>query len=225
MPAPPELGDVSREIRIRKISSQVETKKTGSAHSNIRVTRKITVDLKRKEKGREAQGEAVRVGVSRIDTINMQSQVVGNNDFLEVTPERLPKPVFCLLCIETSRAVELRQKVPCALDRTGDKLGEKADEGEKGNRVPRRLQAALVESDIVGSTVRSAVWKTPSFQLGVFPVPTKPLLLQAGQANHILKPIPTIPIYRIAGQKDEQILELQSSVQLPVKDEDDGEKN
>ena len=47
MPAAPEFGYITREIRIGKIPGQFEPKQAGATDRNIGVAGKVTVDLKR----------------------------------------------------------------------------------------------------------------------------------------------------------------------------------
>lgn len=135
VPTAPEFGDVATEIGYVEIATQLKTKEFGTAYGTIAIAREIAVDLDSKEEG--SQPKRGGAGLSEIvpNRVDIPTTTVGDDHFLEESPEDLPDPVEGLRRTKTASRLELRQEIGSTLDRPRDELGEKAYKSQKFDEV------------------------------------------------------------------------------------------
>lgn len=129
MPATPEFGYVTAEIRHVEVAHQLNAKQFGATYRYIGITGKITIYLKGEENGCQQQSTAALVLIGVKHLIDIDSTIVGYDYLLEEAPQHLAATVNGLRIVEGARTLELRQKVGGTLNRTRYQLREETDIG------------------------------------------------------------------------------------------------
>lgn len=129
MPATPELGYVTAEIRHIEVAHQLNAKQFGATNRYIGIAGKITVYLKGEKNGCQQQSTAALILIGVEHLIDIDGTIVGNNYLLEKAPQHLAATVNGLRIIESPRTLELRQEVGGTLNRARYQLRKKADIG------------------------------------------------------------------------------------------------
>ena len=83
MPSCPKILEGSRQIRFVEISAQFEPEQTGCADGDLRIGRKVKVELEGEENGGHQGGKTVHVGDIPINGIDINGQPVSNYNFFE----------------------------------------------------------------------------------------------------------------------------------------------
>ncbi len=135
MPSAPELCHIAREIREGEVSHQPKAEQPCRPDCNIGVSREVSVDLEGEQNATHKQRNAALVRVIAPNLIHDGGAVVGNDHFLEKSPQNLTATVHSLSIIEAAGFMELRQKVLCPLNRTRNQLRKERYVGEKGDSV------------------------------------------------------------------------------------------
>ena len=86
MPASPKLADRFREIRPPKIFREPDVEEEGRTQSDVRIARKIGVDLKRIENGRHKEARTIMAAGVPEDGVDIKRQTIRNEHLLEETP-------------------------------------------------------------------------------------------------------------------------------------------
>lgn len=83
VPPAPKLRYVATEIGYIEVAHQLDAEEFGRAYGNVRVARKIAVNLEGEEDGGEKQGATALFCVGRENLVHIDSTIVGHNNFLE----------------------------------------------------------------------------------------------------------------------------------------------
>src|SRR5690349_2508309 len=86
MPSPPKLRDGCGVIRLLKIFRQLKTHHSRRADRNIRVPRKIAIDLKSERVSSQNQGNTCISSGVTIYRADHRSQSISDDHFLEESP-------------------------------------------------------------------------------------------------------------------------------------------
>ena len=129
MPATPELGYITAEIRHVEVAHQLNTKQFGATYGYIGIARKITVYLESEENGCQQQGAAALVLIGIEHLIDIDSTIVGYDYLLEKAPQHLTATINGLCIVEGARTLKLRQEVGGTFNRTRYQLREETDIG------------------------------------------------------------------------------------------------
>src|SRR6187401_1625848 len=108
MPTPPELGNVSRKIRVSEIRHKVNPKKFRRPDCDVGVSGEVSIYLKSKDQS--AQGDrASGWFCGRMEhPINISRAIVSYDNFLEQTPKDLTQSIYAFVVVEFSFVKELR---------------------------------------------------------------------------------------------------------------------
>ena len=145
MPSCPKILEGSRQIRFVEISAQFEPEQTGCADGDLRIGRKVKVELEGEENGGHQGGKTVHVGDIPINGIDINGQPVSNYNLFEKSDGNKEQPFACGVIIKFFWRGELRQKVACPLNGACDKLRKEGEEGEKGHHILCRLKLPVVD--------------------------------------------------------------------------------
>src|SRR5690606_7849594 len=97
----------------------------GRANGNVRVARKIAVNLKaEKERGQE-HGSAIVVFHIVIDAVYVQSEAVSHHQLHKIPPQHYLKPLYNPMMLKMMDLIKLGQKVFCPLYGAGYQLRKK----------------------------------------------------------------------------------------------------
>ena len=87
MPPAPEFSDGEGEVRTFEVGHQIDAKQLSTADRDIRITRKIAVDLDGKHQSRHDKDKSnVGLGIV-IDPIDRESEYIGDHELLEIPPD------------------------------------------------------------------------------------------------------------------------------------------
>ncbi len=89
MPSPPMVRCTPGQDRVIKIFHQLETHDSCRTDCNIRIAGKVAVDLERKEHRRKKQCHSIVLFRIVVRKVHVESQPVGDDDFLKKPPEHL----------------------------------------------------------------------------------------------------------------------------------------
>ena len=149
VPAMPQLDCIAREKGIEKVVHQAYAEQFRRAFRYVAVSREITVNLQGKSHGPDHTPEAVVQpdvsGMAVICNIDPERHPVGNDTFLEQSPQNQPRPLDRSGIIPAARGQELGQQLGGALDGAGHKLWEERNEHAEGHDVACRGYATLVD--------------------------------------------------------------------------------
>ena len=107
MPAVPEFDDVFSKVRKLEINRQLESEKPCNSQGQVRIARKIKVELKRKAKNSKGKRKPlVCTGVVKY-FIRDKCQPVCENQFLEQTKSNLSCPPGDIFPLETDAPGEI----------------------------------------------------------------------------------------------------------------------
>lgn len=154
MPATPELGYVTAEIRHIEVAHQLNAKQFGTTYRYIGIAGKITIYLKGEENGSQQQGTAALVLIGIKHLIDIDSTIVSYDYLLEKAPQHLATTVNSLRIIEGARTLELRQKIGGTFNRTRYQLREETDIGQKGYRITCRCQLLAIDIYAIGQGLK-----------------------------------------------------------------------
>lgn len=120
MPATPELGDVTAEIRYVEVAAELDAEEFGTADSDVAVAREVAIDLYGEEhSGKECCGAIVPVGMGE-NFIDIECATVGDDHFLKEAPEHLAEAIDGLVVVEMTWLFELWEEAGGALNGSGD---------------------------------------------------------------------------------------------------------
>ena len=149
MPAPPEICHRIREIGTPEIGHQVVAHDASCTDGHIRVAREVAINLNGKENCCENQ-EGCRVAArTRVDRVDNHGQAVGDDHFLDQTPEDELKPLNDSLGLEMRFAAELRKQTMAALDGPGHQLREEGDVEREDAQMALSRSVAPIDIDRV----------------------------------------------------------------------------
>lgn len=154
MPATPELGYVTAEIRHVEVAHQLNAKQFGATYGYIGIAGKITIYLESEENGSQQQSAATLVLIGVEHLIDIDSTIVGYDYLLEETPQHLAATVNGLRIIESPRTLELRQEVGGTLNRARYQLRKKADIGQKGHSITSGRQLLAIDIYAIGQGLK-----------------------------------------------------------------------
>src|SRR5699024_6358311 len=83
VPAPPELLDAAGHIGALEIFGQRDAEQPRAADGNVRIARKITVQLQAEQYGGQNQRQAALVGQRVKDVVGIDGEKIGNDDLFE----------------------------------------------------------------------------------------------------------------------------------------------
>ena len=135
VPTAPKLRNVAAEIRHVEVPHQLYAEQLGCAYGNVGIAREITVNLEGEKDGSKKQSASCLFRVSRENFVHIHSAIICYHYLLEQAPKDLTHTVNGCVIVEFALLQELRQEVRRTLDRAGNQLREKRDEGKKGNNV------------------------------------------------------------------------------------------
>ena len=153
MPAAPELDGIAGKVREVEVLHQLEAERLRGAARRVRITREIAIDLEGEEHRRREQGRA-RIGRRiRVDGVHVRSEVVGDHDLLEQAPDDQLQAAFELAARKRSFALELRQQMRRALDRTRHELREKCHVERVVERIALGRDLAAIDIDDIAQAL------------------------------------------------------------------------
>ena len=125
MPPSPEFLDAGSKIRAFKVDHQVFAKQFGTADGNVRISRKIAVDLNGiKHRSHQQRKSRIRLQII-INLVHIHRQRGGDDQLLEISPghelQALRYPLIGKFCI----FVQLGHKTARPGNRPGNELREK----------------------------------------------------------------------------------------------------
>src|SRR5688572_22229018 len=109
MPSAPELAHRLREVWVSKIAHEIEAKELSRPNGNVRICRKITIDLECKTDGCGRELRPCHRRWISIYLVDDCGEIVCQNHFFKEPPEDLLTPVNCLRINKSSRYQKLRQ--------------------------------------------------------------------------------------------------------------------
>ena len=86
MPMPPKLGRVVCKVGHSKVLRKLKSEEFTTASGNVRVARKVAVNLNGKRINTDESGKVSGISSSAKDLVSDHSEVVGNDCFLEQPP-------------------------------------------------------------------------------------------------------------------------------------------
>src|SRR5690606_3692846 len=135
MPASPEFRNITSEIRKSKIGHQGEPKQTSHPNSNIRIPRKIAINLKGKKYSAHKQFHR-RMTSRRIkNLVDKKGEVICDDHFSKQPPYNKIKATQGDLRIKNSFHTELRQQMTGPFNRPSNQLWEKGNVCGKLNQI------------------------------------------------------------------------------------------
>ena len=145
VPTTPELGYVTREIRVVEVAHQFDAKEFGGTDGYVRIAGEVSVNLERKENsGQQKCGTGLGV-VCCPNLIYIRRAVIGNYYLLEQAPKDLAHSIHGLIVRELAVGLELRKKVGGALNRACDELRKKGNIGEESHDVTCRFEFFAID--------------------------------------------------------------------------------
>ena len=155
MPFSPKLRNVAAEIRYIEVPHQLYSKQLCRAYGNVRITRKVTINLEGEEDGGKKQGISALFRVCREYLIHIHRAIVCHHNLLEQAPQDLSHTINGSVIVEFPFLQELGQKVGRPFNGTGHQLREERDEGKEGDNVLGRLYLASVNIDRITQGLES----------------------------------------------------------------------
>ena len=128
MPSAPESGDAAREIGESKVLRKFEAEYAGNANGNIRIARKVTVNLEGIKT--ECQYEVQRAESKRAIEGNVYngSDRISHDYFFKQSPQHQPKSTNKALVVKFMGDMKLGDKLFGSYNRTGHQLWEESHE-------------------------------------------------------------------------------------------------
>src|ERR1035441_147303 len=147
MPSMPELSDLSAEIGLQKVHSQFVPHHSGYTQRDIRVSRKIAINLQRKRERRHREFGARKALWIGIDQINETSKCVCDHHFLEESPQRQLDARTNSTRAKCGIMMKLRQKLFWSFDRSRYHLRKECYIERVVEKAPLRSRPLLVDVD------------------------------------------------------------------------------
>jgi hypothetical protein len=141
---------VARDVGQVEVVHQLEAHQLRDAPGDVRVAREVAEDLNGEGIGRDQRLAAAGREARRVDAVDEQRDVVGDEHLLRVAPHHQPDAVLHLLARDPARVRHLGQQVRGALDRPGHQLREEGDEECEVEEARAGLEPAAVDVDRVG---------------------------------------------------------------------------
>ena len=137
MPARPEIGRRRRVVRKTKVFRQRYADQPRGANRHVRVGREVIIDLQPKGYGKKPViGGRVKSGdPAQKAVVNPGSDVVGDQVFLDETPEHPIEADQQEAALERPVEPELRDQLPSAHNRSGDQVRPEQDEKRKVKQI------------------------------------------------------------------------------------------
>ena len=155
MPTTPELGYVTRKIRVVEVAHEFDAKEFGGSDSYVRITGEVSVDLESKENCSKKQSTTCLSVVRCPNLIHISRAVVSNYYLFEQAPQDLAHSVHGLVVIEFAVGLELRQEVRGAFNRTCDKLREECYVRKEGNDITCWFYLLAIDVDGITECLES----------------------------------------------------------------------
>lgn len=147
MPPGPEFGNGFGVIGPVEIGHQAEPHHSRGPHGNIGIAGKIAEYLEREKHGGKKKLNAFKIFRVLVNGVHDPGQVVGDDEFLEKTPDHQSQAIGTLVESKPVFFEKLGDKMSGALDGTGHQLGEKGDIGGIDTQVFFRFFIAPVNID------------------------------------------------------------------------------
>ncbi len=149
VPAAPELGHASGDVRHVEILWQVVADHLGRTDGHVGIAREVAVNLQAVADHRQPQhASGIKRGL-RKDLVNRRGQPVGDDHFLRQPEQKETGARGQSIGGRSDPPRHLRKKDRRADDRAGDELREKRDERGVVHQRPARLDLAPVHVDRV----------------------------------------------------------------------------
>ncbi len=149
VPSAPELGDVAAEVGNVEVLHRPDAEQLARADGHVRVAGEVAVNLYGIKDRRQQQGASALCLVRGEYMIHVHCAVVGDDHFLEKSPEDLPESVHACRIVEGPGPGELRQQVRRPVDRASQELGEESHVSEINNGIPCGFQFLPIDVDAV----------------------------------------------------------------------------
>jgi hypothetical protein len=140
----PELGNRRGEIWAPEVLHQVEAKNLGRADGHVRIPRKVAVQLEGKEVRGNPKVRWRREGRLAVGRVDNQGQPIGNDHFLDESPQEKLQPLGRPLMTEPNRLPKRLEEPASPLDRASQQLWKKGEVGREVADVSLSIQTSGV---------------------------------------------------------------------------------